>query len=136
MVKTDEKHGYTGHRFPKSERLCSIKDIEELFSKGSSTFLYPFKILYLHCDNKPPYPQVLFSVPKKNFRKAVDRNRIKRQLKEIYRQNKGLIFFNEGDNFPIPCYIGIIYVAKQHMAYKLMEHKLISVLLRLKKTEL
>lgn len=135
MAKTDDTHEFKNECFPKKERLCNVKDIEELFSKGSSNFLYPFKIVYLHCEKSQNFPQVLFSVPKKNFKKAVDRNRIKRQMKEVYRKNKTLIFFNTPGNFSVPCFLGIIYVGKEHMDYKLMESKLISILLRLKNTK-
>jgi|SRR5690606_10507694 ribonuclease P protein component len=72
--------------FSKSERLSSRNSIQELFSKGSSFYLAPFKILVLKSNE--PVHQVLFSVSKRNFKKAVHRNRIKRLLREAYRLNK------------------------------------------------
>ncbi|MFD2035230.1 ribonuclease P protein component [Belliella marina] len=76
----------------KNERLHSKKSIKELFDKGSSFFLYPFKVLYLDC---PPEAietnQVLFSVSKRKIKKAVDRNHVKRRIKEAYRLNKHLL---------------------------------------------
>lgn len=74
-------------RFPKSEKLKKEKVIKQLFSKGKSVYKYPFKLLWLPnaVAEEQTNPQVLVSVPKRAFKKAVDRNRIKRQIKEAYR---------------------------------------------------
>jgi ribonuclease P protein component len=79
--------------FKKTERLHHRNDIKELFEKGSSFYLYPFKVLYLTQEliEKPSPQQILISVPKRKFKKAPDRNFIKRQIREAYRQNKSLI---------------------------------------------
>ncbi len=77
------------YTFPKSEHLTSKKTINELFTSGQSLFQYPFKILYLvreeEADN---YPKVLISVSKRQFKKAVDRNKVKRLIREAYRLQK------------------------------------------------
>jgi ribonuclease P protein component len=75
--------------FKKEERLSKEKNIQELFDKGSSFYLYPFKVFFMK-NPDPMYPvhQVLISVSKKNFKKAVDRNLIKRRIREAYRLNK------------------------------------------------
>jgi ribonuclease P protein component len=75
--------------FKKEERLSKEKNIQELFDKGSSFYLYPFKVFFMK-NPDPTYPvhQVLISVSKKNFKKAVDRNLIKRRIREAYRLNK------------------------------------------------
>lgn len=74
------------YTFTKAERLCSKSEIEELFTKGSHFYLYPFKVVYeLRQEHGV---KVLFSVPKRNFKRAVDRNRIKRLMREGYRLNK------------------------------------------------
>ena len=73
----------------KNDRLKSRKLIEELFAKGKSVNAFPLQMKYLatefELDTKV---QVAFSVPKRNFKKAVDRNRIKRLLRECYRLRK------------------------------------------------
>jgi ribonuclease P protein component len=132
MVKTESDSGKIRHCFPKSEKLCSKKDMEELFKKGSSHFLYPFKLVFLTKKTKECLlPQVLITVPKKTFKKAVDRNRIKRQIREAYRLSKDQIF-GELNAEKIPCYIAIIYIGKDKLQYNELEKKLISILLRLK----
>ena len=72
----------------KKERLKSKKDIETLFQTGKAFFVPPYKMLYRLTDNpenQKPGLQFMASVPKKNFRKAVQRNRIRRKMKEAYR---------------------------------------------------
>ena len=69
--------------FGKNTKLCSRTEITELFTKGSVFFVFPFRILRLettHSENL-----YVISAPKRNFKKAVDRNRIKRLTKEIIR---------------------------------------------------
>ena len=103
--------------FKKNERLTRHSDIQELFKNGSSFYLYPFKIIYSPNEDGP---RVLFSVPKKLFKKAVVRNKIKRQMREAYRQNK--IHDDQGEVFKFN--IAYIYLAKEPLDYKTIENKL------------
>jgi ribonuclease P protein component len=79
--------------FKKTERLYHRNEIQELFEKGSSFYLYPFKVIYIveDIDVKSKPQQILISVPKRKFKKAPDRNFIKRQVREAYRHHKTLI---------------------------------------------
>ena len=83
--------------FPKREKLKSAKTIENLFLEGKSHFKFPIKVFFLPKPNIPVDKENLdinlaaFTVPKRNFKSAVDRNRIKRQLREVYRLNKHLL---------------------------------------------
>ncbi|HEY3403298.1 MAG TPA: ribonuclease P protein component [Ohtaekwangia sp.] len=78
--------------FRKEERLRKEKDIQELFDKGSSFYLFPFKVfVLLHDQTEEPVHQILISVSKKNFKRAVDRNAIKRRIREAYRLQKQLL---------------------------------------------
>jgi len=77
------------YTFGKNERLSKEKHIQELFDKGSSFYSFPFKVFFMpHPDPAPSTHQVLVSVSKRNFKRAVDRNLIKRRIREAYRLNK------------------------------------------------
>jgi ribonuclease P protein component len=77
------------YTFKKEERLCNKKLIDELFHNGSSFLCYPFRATWQLSDSTGPFPaQALFAVSKRRFKRAVDRNRIKRLMREAYRLNK------------------------------------------------
>jgi ribonuclease P protein component len=111
-------------RLQKNERLHSKKLIKELFDKGSSFFLYPFKLIQLEVTiENSGTNQVLFSVSKKKLKRAVDRNLVKRRLKEIYRLNKDI--FIQQDTSKL---IAIIYVASDILPVSQLEPKLVKLL--------
>jgi ribonuclease P protein component len=74
----------------KHERLKSKKDIDTLFLTGKAFFVFPFKVFYTLSDVANTESPLNFgiSVPKKLFKRSVDRNVIKRRTREIYRVNK------------------------------------------------
>ena len=73
----------------KNERLKSRKQIEQLFDKGKSFVVSPFRVYYnLNKDNKESGLQFGTGVSAKNFKRAVDRNRIKRLVREAWRLQK------------------------------------------------
>src|SRR5476651_487329 len=77
------------YTFKKEERLCNKKLIDGLFHNGSSFLCYPFKASWMFVDNTQQFPaQIVFSVAKKRFKRAVDRNLIKRRMREAYRLHK------------------------------------------------
>ena len=82
------------HRLGKRERLSGHKQIDALFGGGSqSVTVYPIRAVYRFsaCSEGQPPVRLLVSVPKRHFKHAVDRNRVKRQLREAYRlQKQGL----------------------------------------------
>lgn len=71
--------------FSKQERLCGSKQIDRLFSEGNRQItVFPVRLVWLLADDIEGV-QILISAPKRNFHHAVDRNRIKRQIREFYR---------------------------------------------------
>ena len=81
--------------FPKSERLCSKIEIEELFANGearrSGGFTAKFLRIHVGATHASPLPKLLISVPKRFQKHAVDRNRTKRLIREVYRKHKHLL---------------------------------------------
>ncbi len=122
--------------FAKQERLYEKKLMHQLFKGGKSFFVFPFKVYYVVLDKAAPYPaKVLISVPKRNFKRAVDRNRIKRLVREAYRKNKAILLSHEnGEKNQTGTYlIGLIYTPKVHMDYAEIERKIILILQQLQK---
>jgi ribonuclease P protein component len=78
------------HNFPKREKLKHRKSIQFLFAKGSSIIIHPIRVVYYTqpAIPKEDVPKFSVSVSKKNFGKAVDRNQLKRRIREAYRLNK------------------------------------------------
>lgn len=77
------------HTFGKDEKLKSKKIIDQLFNEGKSVSNNGFTLVYLVQPLLTFYPvQAGFSVPKRHFKHAVDRNRVKRMMREAYRLNK------------------------------------------------
>ena len=73
----------------KEERLSWKRYIDQLFAKGQSFVAFPLRVVYLPVEEDSLAPvSLLISVPKKKFKRAVKRNLIKRQIREVYRVRK------------------------------------------------
>ena len=122
------------YTFPKEEHLCRQKLIDELFSKQSSSFgVYPLRIVWIKATAPTAAPpQVLISVSKRTFKRAVDRNRLKRLIREAYRLNKYRLTEQPGGHEI--ALLGIIFTGKEKSPLALVEKKLISAFHRLLST--
>ena len=117
--------------FKKEERLCSRKMIKELFESGQTLSSYPVKIIWKETKLFASVPvQIVISVPKRNIKKAVDRNKIKRQIREVYRKNKNswqeLLKYQN-----IQCSGIFIYMGKKEVSFQELELAIIGLLKRL-----
>ena len=94
------------YTYKKSERLCNKKLTENLFKYGKSISEDFFRIVYINVESQDVILRSQIIVPKRNITKAVDRNFIKRQIRESYRKNKHIIIdflkkHNKSLNFAI-----------------------------------
>jgi len=112
--------------FKKQEKLKKSTLIEKLFAQGKSLTEFPIKLIYLEIEHESPYKiQAGVTVSKRNFKKAVDRNRIKRLLREVYRKNKFRIYESENTKKHIFMFI---YLGKMEFEYHILEDKMRSLL--------
>ena len=103
----------------KQERLKSQIFIKDLFTTSSSFGKRPLRILWnsREVSKNKSTCKIVVAVPKRNIKKAVERNRIKRMIKEAYRVNKIdiLSFFNERN---VECHLGILFVGKSMVTFE------------------
>lgn len=117
-------------KFPKEEKLKSKKLIQKIFEEGSAISNFPIKALYIRNDFENGVKlKVGVTVPKKNFKSAVHRNRIKRLLRECYRLNKDKIFNKTEGSYALL----FLYLGKEIPDYKVIEEHMIALLERLLK---
>ena len=121
--------------FGKAEKLKSRKVVEELFARGKSLNVFPIRISYkflpLPADEKVVF-QVGVSVSKRNFKRAVDRNRVKRLLREAYRLQKQELIEVLKKQGKIG-YVFFIYTDKQMPQYPIVSDTMSKCLEVLKK---
>lgn len=122
-------------KFPKSERLNSQSVIEQIFKKSSSIKEFPFLLKYRrHSFEKGAKVQIAISIPKRRVKKAVDRNRLKRQIKEGYRLNKAPLlekFKNKEQGLAL----FLIYSGSETATYAKLENKIKVLLQQLENLE-
>lgn len=118
--------------FTKEERLCSKRDIDSLFSSGSSFVVYPFRVVYTAASAEAPESKVILSVSKRRFRRAHDRNRIKRLMREVYRLQKNDILYPVLEERSIKLHFTIQYIAKEELKFVFLQEKMSKLLNQLK----
>ncbi|MFM6976000.1 MAG: ribonuclease P protein component [Sphingobacteriaceae bacterium] len=121
------------YTFKKEERLCSQKLLDKLFHNGSSFLLHPFRVIWLKADEPQAVAaQVVIQVAKRRFKRAVDRNLIKRRIREVYRLHKASMLYSylpAGQTL----LLGINYVGQDIPDYHKLEEKLKKALKNLEK---
>ena len=118
--------------FKKAERITNKKTFDTLFNSGKSISVPPFRLVWIETASYPSLflnenvltVQIGISVPKKSFSKAVQRNKIKRRIREAYRKNKRLLYeILKKKNLTIA--LMIIYSAKEELSYSEIEKKMV-----------
>ena len=122
------------YTFTKEERLCSKRLIDDLFHNGSSFVVYPFRVVFLVKPDNPnqEFPvQVITSVPKKRFKRAVDRNYLKRLMRESYRLEKHQLYSILKDH-SLNLLLAIQYVSNEKLSLETLQSKLQQLIGKLK----
>lgn len=121
----------TKNTFPKKEKLCGEIRIGRLFAEGEAFIAYPLRVVYKFSEEREDSGvKILISVPKKKIKKAVHRNRIKRQIREAYRLNKAVLLescLNNGKSLQI----AVTYLSEKLPEYEVIEDKIKLTLTRL-----
>lgn len=113
--------------FTKEERLCSLKEINALLKDGQVIFHYPFRVSYIVQENQDTeigINKLLVSVPKKNFKRAVHRNLLKRRVRESYRKNKEITIQNGNRSVNMM----FVYISKDILEYSYIESRVKDIL--------
>ena len=119
--------------FRKRERIASLKLIETLFGGGCSQSVaaFPLRAVYMLSErqsNEAPV-QLLISVPKKRFKHAVDRNRVKRQVREAFRQHKDLLYPVVPETQRL--LLAFIWLSDEHRPSKEVEGRVVTLMRRI-----
>ena len=111
--------------FPKREHLTSKSAIDNLYANGSSVTAFPLRAVFLSAKAEPDAPTaaILISVAKRRFRHAVDRNLMKRRIREAYRQNKHP-FIEELQKSDKQMAVAILYIDNRHSSTQFLQRKM------------
>jgi ribonuclease P protein component len=120
-------------KFHKKERLSSRAEIDSLFKSGKSFMEFPFKVIHQsvsHTENNISEIGVLITIPKRIYKKAVDRNLLRRRTKEAYRLHKSSLY-KALEKKEIKLKLALIYIGPKPMNYNEISSKIILILNRL-----
>lgn len=117
--------------YPKNEKLKSQNAIDLLFSQGKSVAKYPLRLVYVEIPSAEEKLQIGVSVSKKYFKKAVDRNRFKRLLREAYRLNKHIL----NENLEKKYAMMFFYQTKERLSFQEIQEKTVILFTKLVEAE-
>ena len=109
----------SNYSFPKAEKLCKHKYIQQLFAEGDSVQSYPLRLVFTPIPTLEVPFQMLVSVPKRSFKRAVHRNRLKRLIRECYRLQKHTLSTITSE----PYALAFVYIGKEIADYPLIYQK-------------
>lgn len=102
--------------FPKEQRICLKKDIASLLASRDVIFKYPLRVTF-RLDDSLPQSRAMFTVPKRNFKRAVKRNLLKRRMREAFRLNRDLLGDSRFDFM-------FVYIGKEESDYGRIEERM------------
>jgi ribonuclease P protein component len=101
--------------------------VRRLFADGASGFVYPFRYMVYKSESTTPSVEVLFSVPKRNHKRANKRNTLKRRMREAYRLNNDVLHAAIKEHGK-EVNIALVYSSKDLLPYKTIEHAVCKIL--------
>jgi ribonuclease P protein component len=120
------------YTFKKEERLCNKKLIDELFHNGSSFLCYPFKASWMLVSDSQQVPvKIVLAVSKKRFKKAVDRNLIKRRMREAYRLHKQQYLYDQLNSTDKQIVLSLGYIGKEIAPFDFTQKKMLKLFAQL-----
>lgn len=106
--------------FGKEEHLYLRKEIEGLFSSDKKMLSYPYRALYRLIPEEEVAAKLLINAPKRRLKRAVDRNRVKRLIREAYRLHKGILT-DKAREANTTVLLGIVYIGEELPTYERTE---------------
>ncbi|MDR1792740.1 MAG: ribonuclease P protein component [Bacteroidales bacterium] len=121
----DKKFG-----FSKREKICKRNDFLLLFQTNQVLYSYPYFCRYRLTESKEQKVRIAISAPKKYFKRAVDRNRIKRLTREIFRLNKHILYQQDKfKNYQLDIFF--IYSEEVLLSFDVLQKKMLTLLNKL-----
>ena len=117
----------------KEDRICSKELINELFTgNGRSMTAFPLRVVFMKRTivDDQPRAAMLVSVPKRYFKHAVDRNRVKRQVREAFRRNKSIITQNLTDDHEAVA-MAFVWLTDEKFPSSEVENRMVRLLTRI-----